>query len=104
MERKPWAEIAEQSGHDPGTLRNPISKVHKSGTFSPFKSPNAQKRSQRDQRGLELRLKENLFNKEISDCTSLQGSAKITYGQQILWATLTFDFNVGPSNPENSLV
>ncbi|MCY4673143.1 MAG: hypothetical protein OXD43_05140, partial [Bacteroidetes bacterium] len=73
VEQKPWAEIAEQFDLNPGTLRNLASKVRKSGTLSPFESPNTQKRSQRDQRILELRLKENLSDAEIAEHLAAEG-------------------------------
>ena len=78
MKRKPRAEIAEQFGLNPGTLRNLASKVHKSGTLGLL---NPRLRSRRGQWIPELRLKENLFNKEIPDRTLLQGSVRIMYGQ-----------------------
>ncbi len=73
VEQKPWAEIAEQFDLNPGTLRNLASKVRKSGTLSPFESPNTQKRAQRDQRILELRLKENLSDAEIAEQLAAEG-------------------------------
>ena len=47
--------------------------MRKSGTLSPFESPNTQKRSQLDQRILELRLKENLSDAEIAEHLAAEG-------------------------------
>lgn len=73
VEHKPWAEIAEQFDLNQGSLRNLASKVRKSGTLRPFESPNAQKRSRRDQRILELRLKANLSDAEIAEHLATEG-------------------------------
>lgn len=67
VDRKSWAEIAEQFQLHPGTLRNLASKVRTSGILGLFDSPIVQKRSKRDERILALRREERLSNAEISE-------------------------------------
>ena len=73
VDRMSWTEIAQQFQLNPGTLRNLASEVRKSGTLSLFESPIAQKRSQRDQQILALRLEEQLSNTEISNRLAAEG-------------------------------
>ncbi len=73
VEGKPWAAIAKQFGLNEGTLRNLASELRKSGAIPLFDRPAEVQRSKRDQRILELRLKEHLSNAEIHQRLSEEG-------------------------------
>ena len=73
VERKPWAEIAEQFGLHAGTLRNLASTVREEGITILLESQATKKRAERNQRILALRVGENLSNKEIAQRLNEEG-------------------------------
>ena len=73
VDRKPWADIAEQFGLNQGTLRNMGSELRKSRTLRQFDDPKTHIRSQRDRRIIELRQSEHLSAEEIAGRLKAEG-------------------------------